>query len=190
MATRTTFALIQQHFDSADMRYRVADEDRSIIETGFQGRHGVYKVVVHLDEAQDTLVFLAPHYLVIPEAHPNRFALLDQLMALNYKLTLGNFGFDPRDGEVNFKISLPLEDSALEFRQFERAIGTLMAEIDRRYPPLISCVWSGSGGNNSLLSQLSSGMSEDESASDENDVSDADRFRIATAPTEANGGHF
>jgi hypothetical protein len=56
--------------------------------------------------------------------------LLLAMSALNYKMILGSWGFDPSDGEVIYRITLSIEGGNLEYSSFERAMRVLMSAVE------------------------------------------------------------
>lgn len=48
--------------------------------------------------------------------------LLLAMTALNYRIPIGGFGFDPNDGEVVLSAGLPINSNDLKFEDFQHAI--------------------------------------------------------------------
>ena len=56
--------------------------------------------------------------------------LLLSMAALNYKLILGHWAYDPRDGEVVFKASIPIDGGELDYKQFEHCLLGVVAAVE------------------------------------------------------------
>jgi hypothetical protein len=56
--------------------------------------------------------------------------LLLAMSALNYKLIIGNWAYDPRDGEVLFRFGLPLHTKILSYEDFEHCLNVIIAAVE------------------------------------------------------------
>jgi hypothetical protein len=56
--------------------------------------------------------------------------LLLAMSALNYKLIIGSWGYDPRDGEVLFRFGLPLHTKSLSYEDFEHCLNVVIAAVE------------------------------------------------------------
>lgn len=57
-------------------------------------------------------------------------ALLLVIAAINYKLIMGGFAYDPTDGEVVFKLGIPIASDDLRFEDFERCLSVVTMAVD------------------------------------------------------------
>jgi hypothetical protein len=56
--------------------------------------------------------------------------LLLAMGALNYKLIVGGWAYDPRDGEVLFRFGLPLHEGEISYEDFEHCIKVTVAAVE------------------------------------------------------------
>ena len=56
--------------------------------------------------------------------------LLMTMSFLNYQLILGAWVYDPSDGEVAFKVGIPIDDDELSFETFEHCMRVLIAAVE------------------------------------------------------------
>lgn len=63
-------------------------------------------------------------------------ALLLAMNALNYKMIIGSWAYDPTDGEVVFKVALPIDSGDLEYSDFAHALRVLVMSVETQGPEL------------------------------------------------------
>lgn len=56
--------------------------------------------------------------------------LLLALSVLNYKMIIGSWGFDPSDGEVVFKVALPIDSGKLEYEDFQHVLLVVVMSVE------------------------------------------------------------
>ncbi len=56
--------------------------------------------------------------------------LLVAISAINYKLILGCFAYDPSDGELVFKFAIPVASDDLRYEDFERCLRALTISVE------------------------------------------------------------
>jgi len=156
MANDVTLEHITEYLRQDDWRFDV-DEERQVIRTGFRGRNGSYRLIVNLQKERDALLFSAPGYLTVPEEHDNKDEVLSAMMAINYQLLLGNFERDISDGEIRFRLAVPLEDNDFTYEQFQRCLFTLAYTIDKYYPIFQRMLWAGLTAEQALAEEESAG---------------------------------
>jgi hypothetical protein len=116
-----TLADLEEAFKRHDWRYEIVENH---LLTGFNGVPMIFSV----EEEREVLLLQVPlvpgkgmagYRPVQPEAE--RDACM-YLMSVNYRLILGSYTRDHRDGEVRYEISVPLVGSFLSDEQLEHAI--------------------------------------------------------------------
>ncbi len=68
--------------------------------------------------------------------------LLLAIGALNYRLLLGKFAYDPSDGEVRFSVVVPTDQSTFTYEQFEHCLEVIVMSVDL-YLPIIKKIIGG-----------------------------------------------
>lgn len=63
-------------------------------------------------------------------------------MFLNYSIILGKFSYDPRDGEVNFAINVPVDENTFTYEQFEHCLRVMALSVDK-YTPIFKAIVAG-----------------------------------------------
>jgi hypothetical protein len=138
--TDQTFEQLIAFLHEDNWRFR-ADPDSERIEVTFRGRNGAYRIMVGLDRENATLLVLVSDIDMVARQHQHD--CLAALMALNYQFSLGAFEWDPADGEVRFRIGLPLDDNDVTQAQFRRVLGVTCVTVDRYKPVLPKIVHGG-----------------------------------------------
>lgn len=62
--------------------------------------------------------------------------LLTAIGFINYRMILGKFAYDPRDGEVRFSLDIPIDEGALTYKQFAHCLRVTTAMVEEYYPKL------------------------------------------------------
>jgi hypothetical protein len=104
--------------------------DRPAILAGFGGLTGSYQVLMMVELDGRFMQFRTLGYASCPASHPHLEAVLKVLGALDYKLRLTKFGWDPSDGEIVGYADLWLEDGTLTQKQFKAMLGAFLPAID------------------------------------------------------------
>lgn len=95
--------------DEADWKYS-RTEDR--IESGFHAGPCIVRLVAYVTGDGEELIFFASFGLLIPEVrHSDALQLLNRL---NWKMAVGNYEMDERDGEIRIRSSYPLSEGRLD----------------------------------------------------------------------------
>jgi hypothetical protein len=79
-------------------------DDRPVLVSTCQGRHGRWDVAVVADDSTARLVVYS--LLPNPAPPPRRPEVAEFLTRANHRLVLGNFELDLGDGEIRFKTSI------------------------------------------------------------------------------------
>lgn len=59
---------------------------------------------------------------------------------INYRIILGKFAYDPRDGEVRFSVDIPIDENTVTYEQFEHCLGVAVKTVDEYAPKLRAIV--------------------------------------------------
>ena len=143
MSDPVTVRLIEQYLDQFGWRKHTsideAGEQEGAVLTGWVGDAGLqHGLVIDPIVERGCLIFRVPKVFMAPldETPGDRLSgLLAMLGLLNYQLLLGRWCFDPRDGEVSFKVGIPIDDG-LGFKGFVRCIGAIAMSVDNDVPTL------------------------------------------------------
>jgi hypothetical protein len=115
--------------DRQGLKYFLAP-DRPAIAMGFTGLNGSYQVLMMVELDGRFIQFRTLGYGHCPSGHPHLEAVLRVLGALDYKLRLTKFGWDPTDGEIVGYADLWLEDARLTQQQFTTMLNAFLPAID------------------------------------------------------------
>ncbi|HZT96604.1 MAG TPA: YbjN domain-containing protein [Chloroflexota bacterium] len=144
MTNETTVETLARYLDENNLQYELQLEEERIL----LGIDGVPVIVRYRAEAA-VLLITVPNILRAPqEGHgaPGQQALdtfLRYLMDANYKLMVGRFGWDHRDGELIFEIAILCTDAAVTRDQFMANLILAVQTVEKRYPQLQRALWSG-----------------------------------------------
>lgn len=154
--SRLTLAAIEQIFRRRGWRYEVA---RGLIVTAFRN----VPMLLGVDEQRGLVAVLAP---VIPGRGMQGYTqprpgterdLATFLEAINYRLALGSFVRDPRDGEIVYVASIPASGSTLTDEMLARLIASAVGAVSV-FAPVFKALLSG----RITLSQAMAGLGADE----------------------------
>ena len=107
---------IAGYMDEEELVYH-RRKDAPIIDTGFAGRTGHYRIVLYVGEGPSTILSIVlPIPEVVQEEHRPRMA--ETVVRANYGLPLGGFELDMSDGEILFRVALPVADGFITREQF------------------------------------------------------------------------
>lgn len=107
-------------FFTADNRTYEEMEGRNILRTRFSGEHANWTCYAQVKEEQERFMFYSTLESKVPE--DRRIAMAEYLTRANYGLLIGNFEMDFADGEVRFKTSVDIEDSALTHKLIQNLV--------------------------------------------------------------------
>lgn len=143
-ASPTTIETLAGYLDENNLRYELQTDDERILV----GIDGVPLMVRYRADAA-VLLITAPNVLRAPEdghGAPSPEALsifLKYLMDTNYKLMVGRFGWDHRDGELIFEIAILCSDAPVTRDQFMSNLVLAVQTVEKKYPQLQKALWSG-----------------------------------------------
>lgn len=114
------------------IRYLVDTDPERLVCRG-EGTTGRHRIEVRLSEDGDCLHLRVPEVIRLAGS-PHAALLMERLLELHYQIKLGRFGLDPRDGEIDCEVVLPLDDADLTHRQFRRCFAALLLLVDQHAP--------------------------------------------------------
>jgi hypothetical protein len=140
----TTIETLAQYLDENNLEYELQSDDERIL----LGLDGVPVIVRYRHEAA-VLLITVPNVVRAPQdghGAPSAEALavfLKYLMDINYKLMVGRFGWDHRDGELIFEIAILCTDAPVTADQFMANLVLAVQTVEKRYQNLQRALWSG-----------------------------------------------
>jgi hypothetical protein len=118
-----------EYFNKMDLKIAQVDREREVIELAFHGNYGQWRMIVGFQQNGDVrkLMLVVPQIATI--TRKKRVECLEALMAVNYRIAMGKFGFDLEDGEVRLEETIPLADNLLTYSQFQLIFGAMMQTV-------------------------------------------------------------
>lgn len=143
-----TVELIEQYLERFGWEQYMAvpepKEKEGVVLTGWAGLGDEgHRLAIDPIVEKGMLLFKAHRVLEAPpdETPADRLnGLLLVLGALNYKHVMGGFAYDPRDGEVAFKLGMPVYSDDLEYEDFEHCLKAVIAAVEVDGPKLKAIV--------------------------------------------------
>jgi len=137
--TDVTLELLSEYLDARNMAHAVNEGGR-VIETGFTGDTGIFKVSVVLwGDAPLKLLIGVRLPIVVSEKH--RPAVAEAITRANFGMGLGCFEMDMSDGCIGFKITMPIADGTVTETQFSSLMLTAMGTADTYFPALLRLIY-------------------------------------------------
>jgi hypothetical protein len=149
MATQVTLELLKGYLERFGWhRYKAVDEPsekEGIIYTGWRSSEAPegYNMAIDPMVERNCLSFKVPKVLVAPRDTTPAERLAELLMAMgfiNYRIILGKFAYDPRDGEVRFSVDVPIDENDLSYEQFQHCMGVVVKMVEEYAPKLRAIV--------------------------------------------------
>jgi hypothetical protein len=149
MATQVTLELLKGYLERFGWhRYKAVDEPsekEGIIYTGWRSSEAPegYNMAIDPMVERNCLSFKVPNVLVAPRDTTPAERLAELLMAMgfiNYRIILGKFAYDPRDGEVRFSVDVPIDENDLSYEQFQHCMGVAVTIVEEYAPKLRAIV--------------------------------------------------
>lgn len=133
-----SFQSLSRHFEQNGWKFD-PDPERRLLSAGFEGRHGQFRCVAMVNEAETLFSFL----VLVPNRVPReqRPRVAELLARANYGLPLGKFEMDFNDGEVRFHTSSVHAAGHLPDEVIRSAVGNALVTCDRYYPALMSVLY-------------------------------------------------
>jgi hypothetical protein len=149
MATQVTLELLKGYLERFGWsRYKAVDEPfekEGVIYTGWRSSEAPegYNMAIDPMVEKNCLSFRVPKVLVAPRDTTPAERLAELLMAMgfiNYRIILGKFAYDPRDGEVRFSVDVPIDENDLSYEQFQHCMGVVVKMVEEYAPKLKAIV--------------------------------------------------
>jgi len=129
-------------------RYQAVDEpfeQEGLIRTGWRSSEDAESYVMSIDPMveRNCLSFKVHQLLYVPLdlTSPGRLSNLWLAMSyINYRIILGKFSYDPRDGEVLFSVDMPIDDNTFTYAQFVHTMRVIIKSVEQYTPQLQAIV--------------------------------------------------
>jgi hypothetical protein len=109
-------------------------EKEGMVLTGWRAMNGdSYRLIIDPSVEKNCLVFRVTNIInAKPDSTPaDRLSgLLMTMGFLNYELLLGGWVYDPRDGEVAFKVGVPIDDGSISYEEFQHCMMALIMAVE------------------------------------------------------------
>jgi hypothetical protein len=115
--------------------------DASCIRTGVQGKHARYRLVLGVRGEGPCFLVFGLYDFVVPSTRLASCA--DLVNRINFVSLVGCFEMDPDDGELRYRVTIPMEDAELSDGQIERSILVSASMADRWYPAFLALIHGG-----------------------------------------------
>ena len=120
----------------------IEDEDLEWLILGnLQTEIGALKLSIYMQKSVSHFVLYLFHPLTILE--PLRKTAAEFITRANYGLPIGNFEMDFSDGELRYKVGLPVFDIPVSRGQFAQALEILINTMVYYHTPLIRTLYDG-----------------------------------------------
>lgn len=144
--TRVTLKLMRKHLEKYGWhRYEVKEEiteKEGIIHTGWGSSSEpgkTYLMTIDPIVEKNCLSLKVPEILTAPQDEIPAERLKDLLMAIsfiNYRIILGKFAYDPRDGEIRFSVDIPIDKNTVAYEQFKHCLDVIVMTVEEYAPKL------------------------------------------------------
>ena len=133
-------SIARSALDEWGLTYEVVERSNPqipIIEFGMSGTYSSYRAIVSMD--MEDQIFAVYYVCPLKMIESRRRELARYLAGANYKVMIGHFDLDFRDGEVRFKVSTILRGSMLSKEMVKQMIGISMKTMDKFFPGMMAC---------------------------------------------------
>jgi len=125
-------------------RYQAVEEPfekEGIIYTGWSSGPDApsYRMTIDPMVEKACLAFRTPQIVVAPMDSTLPDRLRDLLLAIgfiNYRIILGKFAYDPRDGEIRFSVDVPIDENTFTYKQFVHTMEVVIKSVEEYAPKL------------------------------------------------------
>jgi len=130
-------ATVKAFFDSQSIPIAEID-DTSMMITRYEGRNGVWRCLVSVDEEAETFVFysLLDTLLAADIGRNRQTEVVEFLMRATAGLTVGNFELDYRNNDIFFRTSVDVEGGELTPALVANLVATNLMVVDHYLPAL------------------------------------------------------
>lgn len=163
--TQVTLQMMREYLERFGWsRYQAVDEPfekEGILRTGWRSSEESDGYVMSIDPMVEKgcLSFKVHQILSAPMDSTPRDRLSDLWLAMNYlnfRIILGKFSYDPRDGEVRFSVDMPIDENTFTYEQFVHAMGVAIKTVEQ-YAPRLQAIVKGKQTAQQFIEQDSGG---------------------------------
>ncbi len=149
MKKKVTTDLIEKYLDRLGWdKHDVVDEPNKregMVFTGWKSSPLDDGHILTIDPMveRDYLLFRVRNLAKAPTDATPGDRLRDLLLAIgviNYRIVMGAFAYDARDGELVFKFGIPVASNDLQYEDFEHCMKTLTTNVDRYADDLLGII--------------------------------------------------
>ena len=127
----------------------IEDEDIEWLILGnLQTEIGALRLSIYMQKQASQFVLYLYHPLTILE--PLRKTAAEFITRANYGLPIGNFEMDFGDGELRFKVGIPLFDTPISRGQFAQALEILINTMVYYHTPLVRTLYDGTSAEQAI----------------------------------------
>ncbi|MGL5061518.1 MAG: hypothetical protein ACRC62_16205 [Microcoleus sp.] len=158
----TTLPFIAHCLEQRGWKYKF-DADNSRIITGVKAENVEnFIIFIQLSEDGEFVQFIAPQLLAVKDS-VYKGILFQTMLAISWQVKMLRFEYDPTDGEIRASIELPIEDSQLTERLFDRCLSGLIQLVDLKAMPRLKAVLAAGidPGPQDAAAQLLDGISDE-----------------------------
>jgi hypothetical protein len=130
---------VKAFFDADNWAYDEI-EGHNILKLAFSGDNANWTCYAQVKEEQERLMFYSTLETKVPEGKRN--AVAEYITRANYGLLIGNFEMDFSDGEIRFKTSVDIEDSALTQKFIQNLVYMNVLMMDKYVPGMMSVIYA------------------------------------------------
>ena len=134
------YTAMRKFFEEEDWKF-VEMEGQSALKLGCTGENGEWTCFAQIKENPGRFIFYS--VLSAKALEAKRAAVAEFIVRANYGMVLGNFEMDYSDGEVRYKTSAYLEDTAPGRDFFHTLVYTNLLMTDKYLPGLMSVIYAG-----------------------------------------------
>lgn len=147
--------VVRSVLDQWNLTYEVSERSTptvGIVVFGMSGMYTNYRATLCMDVEDDIFAVYYVCPIKIIERRRREIALY--LAGANYRVAVGHFDLDFRDGEVRYKISVTLKGSRLSCEMVKQMIGISMNTLDKFFPGIMACAFGDQSAVDALQEAL------------------------------------
>jgi hypothetical protein len=133
----TTLEHCKQYLDHRQWTYQT--HDQTLLTSVTLPNHQTLPLVIRVSENGEYLQLQAPQLYEIKEHH-YKGIIFQSIASIQYQYKLLRLEYDIRDGEIRAAIELPLEDTELSQRQFDRCLDSLIYLTTQIVQPRLNAI--------------------------------------------------
>ena len=130
----TTLENLVEYLDNRDWNYQVDDENNRIVTGVIADNVEDFWIIIQLSEEGEFIQFIVPELLQIKE-HVYKGLIFQTMLNIQWEVKMLRFEYDLIEGNIRASIEIPLENSELTEKQFNRVINALIRIIDENAMP-------------------------------------------------------